>query len=84
MDYKQTIDTMSPEVYQRLVKSVELGKWPDNKILTPQQRAHAMQAIIAWGERHLPEEERVGYVKKKPTDGEQCDTPLEKPLKWQE
>jgi uncharacterized protein YeaC (DUF1315 family) len=52
MDYQQTIDDMSPEIYQRLVRAVEIGKWPDNKPLTSEQRVHAMRAIIAWGERH--------------------------------
>jgi uncharacterized protein YeaC (DUF1315 family) len=84
MDYQQTIETLSPEMYQRLVRAVEMGKWPDGKVVTPEQRAHAMQAIIAWGERHLPEQERVGYVQKKQKDSEPCDTPLETPLKWRE
>ena len=47
MDYQQMIDSMSPEIYQSLKRSVELGKWPDGKPLTPEQRQHAMQAIIA-------------------------------------
>tara|TARA_R110002124_G_scaffold57039_3_gene160222 strand:- start:2717 stop:2983 length:267 start_codon:yes stop_codon:yes gene_type:complete len=84
MDYQQTIATMSPEIYQRLVRAVELGKWPDGKVLTAEQRAHAMQAIIAWGELHLPQQERVGFIQKKEKAGEQCDTPLETPLKWRE
>jgi len=84
MDYQQTIDDMSQEVYQRLVRAVEIGKWPDNKPLTPEQRVHAMRAIIAWGERHLPEQQRVGYIDKQKKAGEMCDTPLETPLKWSE
>jgi uncharacterized protein len=84
MDYQQTIETLSPQIYQRLLRAVELGRWPDNSIVTPEQREHAMQAIIAWGERHLPEQDRVGYVEKKPAASEPCDTPLETPLKWQE
>jgi uncharacterized protein len=84
MDYQKTIETLSPEIYQRLLRAVELGKWPDGKVVTAQQRAHAMQAIIAWGEQHLPEEERVGYIQKKEKDGEQCDNPPETPLKWRE
>ena len=84
MDYQQTIENMSPEVYQRLVRAIELGRWPDGKVLTPEQRAHAMQAVIAWGELHLPAQERVGYIEKKQKDGEQCDEPLETPLQWRE
>ncbi len=84
MSYQQTIDELSPEVYQRLVRAVELGKWPDGKVLTSEQRAHAMAAIIAWGERHLPERERVGFLEKKQEAAAPCDTSSETPLKWRD
>jgi uncharacterized protein YeaC (DUF1315 family) len=84
MDYVQLIATMSPETYQSLVRSVELGKWPDGRTVTAQQRENAMQAIIAWGERHLPEQDRVGYIEKKEKAGDSCDAPLETPLNWKE
>ncbi len=84
MDYLQLIETMSPQIYQSLVRSVELGKWPDGKALTTEQRANAMQAIIIWGERHLTERDRVGYIEKKPKTDDQCDKTLEIPLNWKE
>jgi uncharacterized protein len=83
MSYLQLIESMSPEIYQSLLRSVEVGKWPDGKVLTPEQRVNAMQAIIAWGERHLAEGDRVGYIEKKKS-GDLCDTPPATPLKWQE
>ena len=79
MDYLEMIESMTPEVYQNLLRSVELGKWPDGGVLTGEQRENAMQAIIAWGERHLPETERVGYIAPREDSGEACD---EAPLKW--
>tara|TARA_B110000503_G_scaffold20798_1_gene31484 strand:+ start:44836 stop:45102 length:267 start_codon:yes stop_codon:yes gene_type:complete len=84
MDYQQTIETMSPEIYHRLLRAVELGKWPDGKLLTDEQRTHSMQAIIAWGERHLSDRERVGFIQKKEKAGEQCDTSSQTPLKWRD
>ena len=84
MSYLQFIETMSPEIYQSLLRSVELGKWPDGKALTTEQRTNAMQAIIAWGEMHLAERDRVGYIEKKQKSGDLCDTPLETPLSWKE
>jgi len=84
MDYVQLIATMSPEIYQSLIRSVELGKWPDGRTVTPQQRESAMQAIIAWGESHLSEQDRVGYIEKKEKAGDSCDAPLETPLNWKE
>jgi uncharacterized protein YeaC (DUF1315 family) len=84
MDYLQLIETMSPEVYQNLKQSLELGKWPDGKPLTTEQRHNAMQAVIAWGEWHLPEEERVGYIDKGHKSGDTCDDPQEMTLNWKE
>ncbi|VDZ83600.1 Protein of uncharacterised function (DUF1315) [Kluyvera intermedia] len=34
MSIEQMIDNMTPEIYQRLVTAVELGKWPDGVALT--------------------------------------------------
>ena len=78
------IDTMSPDIYRSLVRAVELGKWPDGKPLTPEQRENALQAIIAWGEKHLAETERVGYIDKGHKAGDTCDEPDEMPLNWKE
>ncbi|MCL4165147.1 UNVERIFIED_CONTAM: hypothetical protein GTU68_015184, partial [Idotea baltica] len=46
------IESMSPEVYQSLRQAVEIGKWPDGRPVSREQRENAMQAIIAWGQRH--------------------------------
>ena len=78
------IESLSPEIYQSLKRSLELGKWPDGKPMSPEQRRHAMQAVIAWGEKHLPEDQRVGYIDRGQRAGERCDDPLESTLKWQE
>jgi len=84
MDYQQLIDTMSPEIYQKLKRSLEVGKWPDGKPLTAGQRHQTMQAIIAWGENHLPENERVGYIDKGDKAGDSCDDLQETPLNWKD
>lgn len=82
MDYQQMIASMTPQMYQNLRRAVELGKWPDGSRVTPEQRENAMQAIIAWGERHLPPAERVGFVDKGHKAGDSCDDPEETPLNW--
>lgn len=84
MDYQQLIDTMTPEIYRNLKNSVEVGKWPDGKALTREQREHAMAAIIAWGQAHLSEHERVGFIDKGHKAGEVCDDPEEMPLSWKQ
>ena len=50
--------------------------------LSEEQRQHAMQAVIAWGEMHLPVEQRVGFIDKGAKAGEACDEPT--PLAWKE
>jgi len=84
MNYLQLIDTMTPDIYQKLLRSVALGKWPDGNMLTSEQRANAMQAIIAWGERHLAEPDRVGYIEKKSIVDDRSDLPAETPLAWKD
>lgn len=84
MDYQQLIETMSPEIYQSLIRALELGKWPDGKPLTREQRQNTMQAVIAWGERYLSERERVGFIDKKQKAGDSCDDPQETTLTWKE
>ena len=48
MDVKDLIAAMTPEIYQRLVQAVELGKWPDGVALTPEQKKNSLQAVMLW------------------------------------
>ncbi len=82
MNYQQMIESMTPDIYRRLKHSVELGKWPDGSPLTAEQKENALQAIIAWGETHLGQGDRVGYIDKGHKDGDTCDDPA--PLNWQD
>ncbi len=82
MDYRQMIANMTPETYRSLRRAIELGKWPDGSPVSPEQRRNAMQAVIAWGQEHLPAEERVGYIDRGHKAGEVCDDPAETPLNW--
>ena len=84
MDYEQIIENLSPDIYRSLTRALELGRWPDGRPMSPEQRRNTMQAVIAWGEKHLPEEQRVGYIDRGDKAGESCDDPLETTLKWQE
>ncbi len=84
MDYEQMIENLSPDIYRSLTRALELGKWPDGRPMSPEQRRNTMQAVIAWGEKHLPEEQRVGYIDRGDKAGDSCDDPLETTLKWRE
>ncbi len=84
MDYQQLVDTMTLETYQNLKRSVELGKWPDGKPLSAEQRENTLQTVILWGEKHLQPHERVGFIDKGQKSGEVCDDPAVTPLAWKD
>ncbi|MAS40791.1 MAG: hypothetical protein CMK33_03650 [Porticoccaceae bacterium] len=77
---------ITPEVYQKLQEAVATGRWPDGRCLDETQRALCLQAVIAWGERHLPAEQRVGHIPQRPHA--HCGSPGEddnrepRPLQW--
>ena len=33
MDLKQLLDSITPEVYESLKRAIEVGKWPDGRVL---------------------------------------------------
>ncbi|MDE0952619.1 MAG: DUF1315 family protein [Halioglobus sp.] len=84
MKYQELVESMPRETFESLKRAVELGKWPDGKALTSEQRENALQAIIAWGQRHLSEQDRVGHLERKKKTVEGCDSPPETPLSWKE
>nr|WP_318371491.1 YeaC family protein [Enterobacter sp.] len=52
MNMDELISSMTPEVYQRLATAVELGKWPDGVVLTPEQKENSLQLVMMWQARH--------------------------------
>ena len=52
MDFEQVINSMTPDIYQRLVTAVELGKWPDGVALTPEQKENSLQLVMLCQARH--------------------------------
>ncbi|QCR36029.1 YeaC family protein [Nissabacter sp. SGAir0207] len=52
MEIDDLIAAMTPEIYQRLVQAVELGKWPDGVPLTEAQKENSLQAVMLYQARH--------------------------------
>ncbi|MGH1431549.1 MAG: YeaC family protein [Neptuniibacter sp.] len=71
MTYDQLIQAMTPEMHQSLKRAVELGKWPDGRTLTPDQRDICMRAVIAYDHENMPEDQRVGFIDRTKQDGSQ-------------
>jgi uncharacterized protein YeaC (DUF1315 family) len=79
--YEDAIVAMPREVYDRMVDALSLGKWPDGRSITDTQRIDTMKAVILWGQHHLPEDQRIGFIDKGSKAGSLCDDPG--PIKWQ-
>ena len=52
MNIEEMIKGMTPDVYQRLVTAVELGKWADGVALTPEQKENSLQLVMLWQARY--------------------------------
>lgn len=59
MNLDEVINSMTPEVYQRLATAVELGKWPDGVALTPEQKENSLQLVMLWQMRHNSEPQHM-------------------------
>ncbi len=71
MRYEELIQAMTPDMHQSLKRAIELGKWPDGRRLSPEQRDICLRAVIAYDHQHKPEQERVGYIDRTKPDGSQ-------------
>ncbi|WP_404361696.1 YeaC family protein [Marinobacter sp.] len=69
MTYEELIERLDPAVYSSLKRGIELGKWPDGRKLSPEQRAICMEAVLFYENRHnVPKEQRVGYIQPRTSD----------------
>ena len=78
MDKQTILASVPPEGVDQFRLAIEIGKWPDGRKLTPQQRETCMQAVMVWEHEHLPPAERTGYIHKPVKDagsivGAECD-----------
>ena len=54
------LDALTPAIYENLKQAIELGRWQDASRLSTEQLEHAMQLVILYEARHLPEQDRTG------------------------
>ncbi|THB86116.1 DUF1315 family protein [Pantoea allii] len=57
------LSSMTPEVYQRLARAVEIGKWPDGVALTQEQRDNCLQLVMLWQARHNDAPQHMSIAK---------------------
>lgn len=68
MSIEKLIDQVTPEIYERMQRAIETGKWPNGVPLTEEQKANCIQVVIAYDLAHKDEEDRVGYLPSKPAN----------------
>ena len=79
MNYEDLVRQITPELYATFKRSLELGRWPDGREMTTEQREHCLQAVIAYDQMHTPETERVGYIDR---GRKAVRSPGEETLRW--
>lgn len=63
MNFEDLAKNIDPEIYQRFKVAIELGKWPDGRLLSREQKELCLQAILIYEAKHqMNEGDRVGYV----------------------
>jgi len=66
MNIQELLSNITPDIYAKLKRAIELGKWIDGQKLSKEQRQLTMQAVIAYEHQNIPETERTGYIPPKP------------------
>ncbi len=62
MEFAELINNLDADTCDRLRRALELGKWPDGRLLSRDQKELCMQAVIAFDHRHKELKQRVGYI----------------------
>ena len=71
---EQKLPEITTEIYSAFRTAIEIGKWPDGRQLSQQQREICMEAVIAYDLKHNGEQQRVGFIDRgHKAEGELCD-----------
>ena len=81
MTFERMIQQMTPAIYQSLKQAVELRKWPDGRLLSPEQTELCLEAVMRYEhENYVPEEQRVGFLQKRTCGGANSGTDVDPAL----
>ena len=65
MGIEEVLNSMTSDIYQSMRCSLELGKWPNGRLITPEQKEITLQALIIYEHKNMPESERIGFIEQK-------------------
>ncbi|GGX95478.1 hypothetical protein GCM10007160_23830 [Litchfieldella qijiaojingensis] len=74
MTFDDMIRHMTPTIYESLKQAVALRKWPDGRVLSPEQVELCLEAVIKYEIEHeVAPESRVGYLEHAGCGGSDSD-----------
>ena len=61
----ELVESLTPDMVNDLKRAIEIGKFPDNRAVSEEQRELMIEATILYDSLKLPEEERTGFIHRK-------------------
>jgi len=58
----ELIEALTPAMLNDLKRAVELGKFPDGRVVTPEQQELMLEAVIRYEALHTAEDARTGFI----------------------
>jgi uncharacterized protein YeaC (DUF1315 family) len=71
------VESLTPEMVWDLKRAIELGKFPDGRMVSEAQRELMLEAVILYDAAKLPEDERTGFIHRKKTASGILDSVLD-------
>ena len=61
----ELVESLTPSMVSDLKQAIELGKFPDGRVVSREQKELMIEATILYDSLKLPEEERTGFIHRK-------------------
>ncbi len=61
----ELVESLTPEMVSDLKRAIELGKFPDGRVVSDEQKELMIEATILYDALKLPEEDRTGFIHRK-------------------
>jgi uncharacterized protein len=68
----ELIEALTPAMLADLKRAVELGKFPDGRVVSTEQRELMLEAVLRYEALHTPPDARTGFIDR---GNSTCDIP---------
>ena len=63
MTFEELVRKIDPTIYKNLRTAIALGKWPDGRVLSQEQKETCMEACIYYENKsNVTESDRIGFI----------------------